>query len=71
MNLKHMIFMFILYILITRIFVALTDPKILAGTTPIKVGSARLVLVVLVACFEFLSATVTHQRLYQICNGKT
>ena len=28
-------------------------PKNLAGTTPIKVGSVRLVLVDLVACFEF------------------
>ena len=46
----------------TRIFGALTGPKILAGTAPIKVGSARLVLVVLVACFEFLSGIVTHQR---------
>ena len=55
----------------TRIFGALTGPKILAGTAPIKVGSARLVLVVLVACFEFLSGIVTHQRLYQICKGKT
>ena len=50
----------------TRIFGALTGPKILAGTAPIKVGSARLVLVDLVACFEFLSAAVTQQRLYQI-----
>ena len=41
---------------LTRIFGALTGPKILAGTAPIKVGSARLVLVDLVACFEFLSA---------------
>ena len=55
----------------TRIFGALTGPKILAGTAPIKVGSARLVLVDLVACFEFLSAAVTQQRLYQICDGKT
>ena len=58
-------------IYITRIFEALTGPKILAGTAPIKVGSARLVLVDLVACFEFLSAAVTQQRLYQICDGKT
>ena len=50
----------------TRIFGALTGPKILAGTAPIKVGSARLVLVDLVACFEFLSAAVMQQRLYQI-----
>ena len=43
----------------TRIFGALTGLKILAGTAPIKVGSARLVLVDLVACFELVSATVT------------
>ena len=49
----------------TRIFWALTGPKILAGTAPIKVGSARLVLVDLVACFEFLSAAASQQRLYK------
>ena len=57
---------FHLLFLHTRICGALTGPKILAGTAPIKVGSARLVLVDLVACFEFLSAAVMQQRLYQI-----
>ena len=56
---------------LTRILGAIMGPKNLAGTTPIKVGSVRLVLVDLVACFEFVSATVTQQRLYQICDGKT
>ena len=56
--------------LITRIFGALTGPKILAGTSLIKVGSARLVLVDLVACFQFLSAAVSQQRLYKFVSEK-
>ena len=59
-----------LFILFTRIFGALTGPKILAGTAPIKVGSARLVLVDLVACFQFLSAAVSQQRLYKFVSEK-
>ena len=57
-------------IFITRIFGALTGPKILAWTAPIKVGSAHLVLVDLVACFQFLSAAVSQQRLYKFVSEK-
>ena len=48
----------LVFILNTRICGALTGPKILAGTAPIKAGSARLVLVDLVAMFRVVQVSI-------------